>query len=252
MSQPLLAMKNVLCQRGGADGLAVLVESLSLIPGQAVAVTGPSGCGKSTLLDLVGLVLRPTSSQGFRLGPTGNVAALWGKGRQDRLSALRAQTIGYVLQTGGLLPFASVLDNIRLSRSVLGLGRDAEGEERLIDTLGLGPLLRKKPAALSIGERQRVAIARALAHRPPLVLADEPTASLDPDHSRAVMGLFLDLVRDLNLGLLLVSHDWDLLDRFPLRRIAVSLRHSQQGGHRIPLSVISDQPPPTQDQGAQP
>jgi putative ABC transport system ATP-binding protein len=242
MNQPLLAMKNVLCQRGGDDGLAVLVDSLTLYPGDAVAVTGPSGCGKSTLLDLVGLVLRPKVSQGFRLNQTANVAALWSKGRQDSLSALRAQSIGYVLQTGGLLPFVSVLDNIRLSRAVLGLGRDPEGEERLIEALGLGPLLRKKPAALSIGERQRVAIARALAHRPPLVLADEPTASLDPDHSQAVMGLFLDLVRELNLGLLLVSHDWDLLDRFPLRRIAVSLRHSTQGTRRLPLSVISDLP----------
>jgi putative ABC transport system ATP-binding protein len=239
-------MDGVLCQRGGTDGLAVWVERLTVRPGEAVAITGPSGCGKSTLLDLVGLVLRPHRRRQFALADCADIGALWKQGRQSQLARLRAQTIGYVLQTGGLLPFLTVRDNIRLSRSVLGLGADPQTEGHLINALGLSALLRKKPAALSIGERQRVAIARALAHRPPLVLADEPTASLDPGHAAAVMGLFLDLVRDFGLGLLMVSHDWDLLDRFPLRRVAVQLSQ----GRREPnadagpqtIAVISEQP----------
>jgi putative ABC transport system ATP-binding protein len=218
MTGPLLHMRGLVCHRGGADGFTLAVESLSLRAGEAVGVTGPSGCGKSTLLDVAGLVLRPAQAVEFNLGGT-DVAALWAQGRQDGLARLRAQGIGYVLQTGGLLPFLTVRDNIRLSRSLLGLPEDAAGERRLVEVLGLGALLGKKPAALSIGERQRVAIARALAHRPPLLLADEPTASLDPEHSAAVMELLLALASELGLGVMVVSHDWDLLARFGLRRI---------------------------------
>lgn len=218
MADTLLHIQDLLCRRGAADGFTLAVESLSLRRGEAVGVTGPSGCGKSTLLDVVGLVLRPSTVGQFTLAGT-DVAALWAQGRQGTLASLRAGGIGYVLQTGGLLPFLNVRDNIRLSRTLLGLPEDRAGEDRLISTLGIGALLDKKPAALSIGERQRVAIARALAHRPALVLADEPTASLDPHHSAAVMELLLSLVGEFGLGLMVVSHDWDLLTRFGLRRI---------------------------------
>ncbi|MBR9971141.1 ABC transporter ATP-binding protein [Magnetospirillum sp. J10] len=207
-----------MCRRGGADGFTLAIDSLSVRRGEAVAVTGPSGCGKSTLLDVVGLVLRPLPQGRFCLAGH-DVTALWSGGQDNELAKLRARTIGYVLQTGGLLPFLNVRDNIRLSRSLLGLPADRAGETRLIDTLAIGGLLDKKPAALSIGERQRVAIARALAHRPPLVLADEPTAALDPDHSVRVMQLLLALAAELGLGVVVVSHDWDLLTRFGLRRV---------------------------------
>jgi putative ABC transport system ATP-binding protein len=218
MADRLLDIRDLVCRRGEADGFTLAVDALSLYRGEAVAVTGPSGCGKSTLLDVVGLVLRPSRVGHFTLGED-DVAALWAKGHQGALARLRAKGIGYVLQTGGLLPFITVRDNIRLSRSLLGLAEDRTGEDRLISALGIGALLDKKPAALSIGERQRVAIARALVHRPPLVLADEPTASLDPAHSAAVMELLLSLVGEFGLGLIVVSHDWDLLERFGLRRI---------------------------------
>ncbi len=218
MDAPLLSIRGLTCRRGGADGFTLAVDALSLNRGEAVAVTGPSGSGKSTLLDVVGLVLRPAQAAGFHLAGA-DVAGLWAAGDQRGLADLRARQIGYVLQTGGLLPFLPVRGNIRLSRSLLGLAHDPAGEADLVAALGLGKLLDKKPAALSIGERQRVAIARALAHRPPLVLADEPTASLDPAHAAAVMDLLLGLVRDLGLGLVVVSHDWDLLARFGLRRI---------------------------------
>ena len=219
MSDRLLDIRDLVCRRGGADGFTLAINSLSLRRGEAVGVTGPSGCGKSTLLDVVGLVLRPLRQGRFALAGQADVGTLWAQGRQDGLARLRARCIGYVLQTGGLLPFLNVRDNIRLSRSLLGLPEDRAGENRLIDALGIGGLLGKKPAALSIGERQRVAIARALAHRPPLVLADEPTASLDPVHSAAVMELLLALAGELGLGILVVSHDWDLLARFGLRRV---------------------------------
>ncbi|CDK97430.1 putative ABC transport system, ATP-binding protein [Magnetospirillum gryphiswaldense MSR-1 v2] len=226
MTDRLLDISDLVCQRGGAEGFALAIDALSVHRGEAVGITGPSGSGKSTLLDVVGLVLRPSRPGRFTLAGS-DVAALWAGGRQTDLARLRAQSIGYVLQTGGLLPFITVLDNIRLSRDLLGLPADPNGEKRLIDALGLGGLLHKKPAMLSIGERQRVAIARALAHRPPLVLADEPTASLDPTHAAAVMHLLLALAAELGLGVVVVSHDWDLLSRFGLRRV-----EAQPGGNQ--------------------
>lgn len=225
MAAPLLDIADLNCRRGGETGFTLMIDALSLSRGEAVAITGPSGCGKSTLLDVVGLVLRPLQTGRFRVDEV-DVAALWQANRQDLLARHRATAIGYILQTGGLLPFLNVRDNIALSRRLLGLPDDPADESRLIETLGLAALLPLKPAALSIGERQRVAIARALAHRPLLVLADEPTAALDPVQADQVMQLLLDLAAERGLGLMVVSHDWDMLARFGLRRIQAQV----QGG----------------------
>jgi putative ABC transport system ATP-binding protein len=217
----MIQISGLTCLRGSVtDGFRLEVPSLRLPTGSALAVTGPSGCGKSTLLDLLGLVLRPGSAETFRLGGAGgtDIAALWSHGSLDELARARASGIGYVLQTGGLLPFLSVRDNIALSLDLLGL-RASPHVGELVDILGLRRLLDKKPKALSIGERQRVAIARALAHQPPLMLADEPTSSLDPATSEAVLDLLLRVVRQLGTTLVVVSHDWDLLARFGLRRL---------------------------------
>ncbi len=214
----LLALDHLTCLRGTGPGAFRLeVPALTLSAGQAVAVTGPSGCGKSTLLDLLGLVLRPEDGSGFTFDDQ-DVAALWRAGRSDRLAALRAGHIGYILQTGGLLPFLPVRANIALSCKLLGR-KDDGLIPVLVDALKLTPLLDKMPAQLSIGERQRVAIARALAHRPALLLADEPTSSLDPANAETVMSLLLQLVSGLKVSAVVVSHDWALMSRFGLRRI---------------------------------
>lgn len=225
----LLELDQIACQRGeGESGLRLEISALSVQAGEAVAITGPSGCGKSTLLDIVGLVLRPMEVGHFRLGGT-DLAGLWRRNDRSALARMRARSIGYVLQTGGLLPFVTVRDNISLSRDLLGLPRGARETDRLVEALGLGRLLEKRPAALSIGERQRVAIARALAHRPALVLADEPTASLDPVNAEGVMRLFLSLIAELGLSVLVVSHDWKLMSRFGLRRVDAELSAADSG-----------------------
>jgi putative ABC transport system ATP-binding protein len=216
-------------QRGSdRDGFRLDVPRLAVARGECVAITGPSGSGKSTLLDLLGLVLAPDRAERFALatGPAAaaDVARLWRTGDRDGLARLRARHIGYVLQTGGLLPFLPAIDNIRLSRRILGID-DGDGlVDRLIDALGIGRLLAKKPAALSIGERQRVAIARALAHRPTLLLADEPTAALDPGQAIGVMRLLLDLVRQFRITAVIVSHDWDLVAALGLRQVQAEPR----------------------------
>lgn len=218
----LVSVSALSCARGkGAGAFRLEVPALTLERGQAVAVTGPSGCGKSTLLDLLGLVLRPDDGGTFVFDGT-DIASLWKRGDAGALAGLRAGRIGYVLQTGGLLPFLPVRDNIGLSLKLLR-AQDDGLLELLIQTLGLGALLDKMPRALSIGERQRVAIARALAHRPALILADEPTSSLDPTNADTVMRLLLQLVSSLDISAVVVSHDWELMRRFDVRRIDAEL-----------------------------
>ena len=208
----------------GEAGFAMQVQALNLAAGEVVGVVGPSGCGKSTLVDLLALLRRPTEVG--RLEITGvDAAALWRSGAPDACTALRAERIGVVLQTGGLLPSLSVRENLLLPQRLLGR-LDNAWADALLARLDLAGLGRRLPAQLSIGQRQRVAIARALAHRPALVLADEPTASLGVDHAPAALDLLLSLAANSGAALLLVSHDLDLL-----RAKGVPLRHcSVQGG----------------------
>ncbi|SDD11547.1 ABC transporter ATP-binding protein [Belnapia rosea] len=190
-------------------------ESFGLPQGGAVALTGPSGCGKSTLLDALSLILRPNRLRSFVLrgrGGEADLAALLLRGSADALAAWRGRAIGYVLQTGGLLPFATVRDNIGLPRRILGLpgaGRTAEIAERL----GIAALLPRWPGELSVGQRQRVAVARALAHEPALLIADEPTASLDARTADTTMAMLVAACREGGASLVVSSHDQGLVRR---------------------------------------
>ncbi|MND30816.1 Lipoprotein-releasing system ATP-binding protein LolD [compost metagenome] len=190
-------------------GYSLQVPCLDLRPGQRLAVVGPSGSGKSTLLDLLALVLSPDPGGVLELsrdGCTHDVGRLWRNGGQEELARLRSQALGYVLQTGGLLGFLDVRGNIALSRELLGLPEDGT-VQRLAERLEISDQLAKRPAALSVGQRQRVGIARALAHSPSLVLADEPTASLDPVNAERVMQLLVDQAREQGSCIIVATHD---------------------------------------------
>jgi putative ABC transport system ATP-binding protein len=222
---------------GAAGGFRVVVERLEVAAGECVALTGPSGSGKSTLLDLLGLIAAPSAAGRFTLnlpgvagaGAGADVAALWARGDGDGLAELRGRGIGYVLQTGGLLPFLTVAGNIGLSCRLNGMA--ATGRvDALAQALDIERHLAKKPQALSIGERQRVAIARALAHGPALVLADEPTASLDPANAARVMTLLVGLARRLGVAMVVASHDHDLLSGHDVRRLSPALADDGAGG----------------------
>jgi putative ABC transport system ATP-binding protein len=187
------------------------VPELKIRPGEIAVVKGASGCGKSTLLDLLALALRPDGAAYFAFRPEHREPAdplsLWQRGDLDGLGRLRGAHIGYVLQTGGLLPFLSARENIELPCRLLG--QDPRGQtDRLAERLGIAGLLARPPGRLSVGERQRVAIARALVHRPSVVLADEPTASVDPVNAAAILGLFLELVSQCGASAVIASHDW--------------------------------------------
>jgi putative ABC transport system ATP-binding protein len=200
------------------------VGAVEIGAGEAWAVTGPNGCGKSTFLELAGLATRPDAARRFVL-ETGDeridLDALWEFGRLDRLAALRGRHFGYVLQTGALLPFLSVRDNIALGQRLAGRP-DATRLHGLMEHLDLLPLAGAQPAQLSLGQRQRAAVARALAHAPSFVFADEPTASLDPENAELVLRLMLELVRDQGAALVVVSHDEALLDRLDLPRLPLA------------------------------
>ncbi|MGL5419445.1 ABC transporter ATP-binding protein [Plesiomonas shigelloides] len=203
----------------GSHTHRVYLPQLMLRPGQVVAVTGESGCGKSTLLEAIGLLLKPNNIGCFYLNESlqkFDIASLIRDERHNELAAIRAHNLGYVLQNGGLLPFLSVKDNILLPSQLLTLPADNILLERIIDVLKLAPLLNKYPAQLSFGERQRTAFARAIIHRPALVLADEPTAALDPCNAQKLFKLFIELVRSEGMMALVVCHDWELVQHFKL------------------------------------
>jgi putative ABC transport system ATP-binding protein len=186
------------------------VPNISIDPGEIVLVKGDSGCGKSTLLDLLAMALRPDDAQCLEFCPRPNtqtdVWRLWQRGDMDALGRLRSQHMGYVLQTGGLLPFLKVRDNISLVSRLIGWQAEREQAE-VVDRLGLTAHLDKLPGQLSVGERQRVAIARALAHHPSVVLADEPTASVDPMNAQVILDLLLELAARLGVTVIIASHD---------------------------------------------
>lgn len=206
------------------------VPHLDIQAGEQIAVLGQSGCGKSTLLDMLAMTLEPTACEAFRFEPEpdnqADIGEAWTKRRMDLMAGLRGRHIGYVLQTGGLLPFLTVRENIELPRRLCNLPQDATAHT-LAERLQIADQLKKLPAALSVGQRQRVAVARALAHQPTVVLADEPTASLDPHTSAEVMELFVDLAARNGITLVVASHEWEKTTALGLAR----LHHEQVEGN---------------------
>lgn len=228
----MLSLRDVHKTRGaGQQGYRLAVPHLELQAGRHYALIGPSGCGKSTLLDLLALVLAPDRAQRFDFSTADreyDVGGLWRQGDQDRLARLRSRHLGYVLQTGGLLGYLDVHANIALPRKLLGLAEDGS-VERLAEQLGIGEQLRKKPAALSVGQRQRVSCARALAHGPQLVLADEPTAALDPLNAGRVMDLLLEQAGRQRACCVIATHDEALVRDAGLEILRFACERDSQG-----------------------
>lgn len=226
----MLDIKNLLVRRGeGALAHHVRLPHLQVGAGEILAITGESGSGKSTLLEAIGLLLAPVELERFHLGvtPSQDIAQLLGTDDQPALAAVRSRDLGFILQSGGLLPFLSVRDNISLPRRLLGMPVNSDHIDHALEVLRLQGLLDKQPQALSIGERQRVACVRAIAHEPLLLLADEPTAALDPHSARRLFELLLSLVSSMGLSALVVSHDWALLKDFGLPRLGAISRQGE-------------------------
>lgn len=193
--------------RHGFGGALVLHGvTLAVGAGEVVAVAGPSGSGKSTLLHLLGGLDTPRGGEVWWAGE--RVDTLGTQARATR----RAGRVGLVFQHHYLLEDLSVLQNVCVPALLAGQG-GAERARALLDRVGLGKRGRDLPGVLSGGERQRVAVARALAARPAVVLADEPTGSLDRANAEVVAGLLIGLAREDGAGVLLVTHDERLAAR---------------------------------------
>jgi len=176
--------------------------SLEIPSGDFVSIVGPSGSGKSTLLLALGGMLSPSSGRILLDG-----ASLYDL-EPDQRAALRGEKIGFVFQTFNLVPYLSALENVQVPL-FLGGATDKEQKARaasLLESLGLGDRLEHKPSELSVGQQQRVALARMLANDPSVILADEPTGSLDPETSAQVIE-FLDETNREGRTVVMVTHD---------------------------------------------
>lgn len=195
-------------QSPGGERLTVLDEvSLDLPSGRSVAIQGPSGSGKSTLLGLMAGLERPTAGRVIVDGE--DLAALDQRG----LSRFRARKLGFVFQAFHLLQTFSALQNVVIAAEIAGVADPEARAREALARVGLAERLGHLPAQLSGGECQRVALARAVVARPPILLCDEPTGSLDPRNADLVFQLLLDLHRDLGNLLVLVTHDAHLAAR---------------------------------------
>lgn len=181
---------------------ALSLERLEVDGGESVAIMGPSGCGKSTLLGLLAGLATPTSGT-VTIGAT-VISSLPEKGR----IRFRRESLGMVYQSDNLLPHLTVEENVGLQLGIARRQADADGGvEALLQRLGLAALRTRLPDQLSGGQRQRVAVARAVIHRPAVILADEPTGSLDRDNAERVIDTMIDSQRAIGATLVLVTHD---------------------------------------------
>lgn len=211
MSAPLIELRGVARSFPGPPEVRALAGvDLTVDEGDYVSIVGPSGSGKSTMLNILGLLDRPSAGE-YRFD-----GVLTGDLDEDARAAVRAQRIGFVFQAFHLMPRRTVLENVVLPMLYSGTPR-AERESRALDALrqvGLGHRLGSLPTTLSGGERQRVAVARAVVVGPRLLLADEPTGSLDGSTTGDVMRLFEDLT-STGLTLVVITHDRAVARRAP-------------------------------------
>ncbi len=183
---------------------ALEIESASFAPGASAAVMGPSGCGKSTLLGVMAGLSTPT-------GGTVTIGDVVVSALPERQRVrFRRQTVGMVYQADNLLPHLTVEENVGLQLAICRRHEQSDAAFdplQLLQHLGLAALTKRFPDQLSGGQRQRVAVARAIVHRPAVILADEPTGSLDVENARAVIELLADVHRRLDATLVVVTHD---------------------------------------------
>src|SRR5574344_131602 len=224
-----------LSKRYGQGDTAVLAlkdVNMHVAPGEVVGLIGPSGSGKSTLLKCLGAVIDPTSGR-MTLGEE----TIFNDGRwQVRdLRALRRDKIGFVFQAPYLIPFLDVIDNVALLPMLAGVPNAAARARalELLTALDVQQRAHARPAQLSGGEQQRVAIARGLVNRPPVILADEPTAPLDSERALAVVRILGQMARQYQTAIIVVTHDEKIIPTFQrIYHIRDGVTHEEVGEGR--------------------
>lgn len=184
------------------------IESFQVATGEQLALVGRSGCGKTTLLHTIAGITRADSGEIVIDGI--NIAKL----SEPGVDKVRAAKIGYVFQTFNLLAGFTALENVLLGMTFARGKKDPARARHLLDRVGLSHRLTHRPAALSVGEQQRVAVARALANKPSLLLADEPTANIDPRNQQNIINLIRETAREENISLIIVTHSLEVANQF--------------------------------------
>ncbi|ODU10373.1 MAG: ABC transporter [Rubrivivax sp. SCN 71-131] len=223
-----------LSKRFGQGDTAVLAlkdVNLQVAPGEVVGLIGPSGSGKSTLLKCLGAVIDPTAGRMVL-----DDKVIYDDGWKARdLRALRRDQIGFVFQAPYLIPFLDATDNVALLPMLAGLPND-ESRRRaleLLTALDVAHRAQAMPSQLSGGEQQRVAIARGLVNRPPVILADEPTAPLDSERAMAVIRILNDMARRFETAIIVVTHDEKIIPTFKrIYHIRDGVTHEEVGEGR--------------------
>jgi len=223
-----------LSKRYGSGDTAVLAlndVNMRVAPGAVVGLIGPSGSGKSTLLKCLGAVIDPTTGR-MTLGDEVIFDGGW---KVRDLRALRRDKIGFVFQAPYLIPFLDVIDNVALLPMLAGVpnGQARERALELLTALDVQHRAQAMPTQLSGGEQQRVAIARGLVNRPPVILADEPTAPLDSERALAVVRILNEMARQYQTAIIVVTHDEKIIPTFKrLYHIRDGVTHEEAGEGR--------------------
>ena len=223
-----------LSKRFGAGDTAVLAlrnVNMQVAPGEVVGLIGPSGSGKSTLLKCLGAVIDPTAGRMVL-----NDEVIFDDGWKVRdLRALRRDKIGFVFQAPYLIPFLDATDNVALLPMLAGVpnGQARQRALELLTALDVQHRAQALPSRLSGGEQQRVAIARGLVNRPPVILADEPTAPLDSERAMAVIRILNDMARRFQTAIIVVTHDEKIIPTFRrIYHIRDGVTHEEAGEGR--------------------
>lgn len=204
----LVAIKKSFLQPNG-ERLPVLdVPNYRMASGEQAVLIGSSGCGKTTLLHVIAGISRPDSGHVTidRLDIT--------RLPEFAVDRFRAEKIGYVFQTFNLMPGFTALENVLLGMTFARGRKDVERAKELLDRVGLSHRLHHRPTTMSVGEQQRVAVARSLANRPKLLLADEPTANVDPANQQQIVDLIRMTCHDEQVTLLIVTHAMEVAKQF--------------------------------------
>lgn len=207
--------------------------NMAVAPGEVVGLIGPSGSGKSTLLKCLGAVIDPTAGR-MMLGDE----VIYDNGWKVRdLRALRRDKIGFVFQAPYLIPFLDVTDNVALLRMLAGV-KNQEARQQALDLLTALDVQHRAsamPSQLSGGEQQRVAIARGLVNRPPVILADEPTAPLDSERAMSVIRILNEMAQKYETAIIVVTHDEKIIPTFKrIYHIRDGVTHEEVGMGRAP------------------
>lgn len=206
----MLRLENVSKEFGDGDSTITILKniSLSINTGEFVAIVGPSGSGKSTLLSIVGALLTPSNGSVMIDGE--NITAY----KSRRLTSVRSNKVGFIFQSANLIPYLTVKDQLMLISDITQNNKreSLNKAKKLLNDLGISHRMKNYPNKLSGGEKQRVAIARAFMNDPDIVLADEPTASLDSERGRKVVEMISYEVKSRNKAAIMVTHDERMLD----------------------------------------